>query len=178
MGKNQFAEILKKLSKEKEITQSDLARHLGLGRQAVSLYYLGKTNPELSTLIKIAEYFEVSLDYLVTGERPEHNQERMNLKLPEKALENLKNKKDSAARGVLLSDEKFYDNFSEAVKLFLNSKTVIEHIISDDKLSSLDIENKDILKIAAIEPSKIMENYFREFFNNLSQKHKHRRNSE
>ncbi|MBR2207175.1 MAG: helix-turn-helix transcriptional regulator [Synergistaceae bacterium] len=129
--------MLKRLSKEKNVNQSDLARHLELTRQSISLYYSGKITPELDTLVKIAEYFDVSLDYLVTGDRPEHNQVRAELGLSEKAIENLKNHQDdSAARNILLSDENFYSEFSEAMKMFLIFDLMTQDVkVFNDKFS-------------------------------------------
>ena len=45
-------------------TQAALAEYLGTSRTAVSHYAQGRREPDLSTMIKIAEYFQVSLDYL------------------------------------------------------------------------------------------------------------------
>ena len=166
MKEIRLSEMLKRLSKEKNVNQSDLARHLELTRQSISLYYSGKITPELDTLVKIAEYFDVSLDYLVTGDRPEHNQVRAELGLSEKAIENLKNHQDdSAARNILLSDENFYSEFSEAMKMFLIFDLMTQDVkVFNDKFSDLGLEGKDILKMVSIEPARIMENYFREFF--------------
>ena len=137
MKEIRLSEMLKRLSKEKNVNQSDLARHLELTRQSISLYYSGKITPELDTLVKIAEYFDVSLDYLVTGDRPEHNQVRAELGLSEKAIENLKNHQDdSAARNILLSDENFYSEFSEAMKMFLIFDLMTQDVkVFNDKFS-------------------------------------------
>ena len=45
-------------------TQQELADYLGVSRVAVSQYASGKREPDLSALVKIAEVFQVSLDYL------------------------------------------------------------------------------------------------------------------
>lgn len=60
-----FGERLKILRQEKEITQSQLGELLGVSARMVSFYEKDKHIPRDSeTLIKIAEYFNVSLDYL------------------------------------------------------------------------------------------------------------------
>lgn len=52
------------LMNSKKITQKQLADILGLSRSAIYKYQEGKAEPNIETLIKIADYFDVSLDYL------------------------------------------------------------------------------------------------------------------
>ena len=56
---------LKKLRKQKRITQIKLAMDLGLTQNSVSRFETGLRRPDYETLILIADYFHVSLDYLV-----------------------------------------------------------------------------------------------------------------
>lgn len=42
-----------------------LADYLGLNRSTVTHYVAGRTEPDIATLIKIADFFHVSVDYLV-----------------------------------------------------------------------------------------------------------------
>lgn len=58
--KNRIAE----LRKEKKISQSKLAKETGLTRQAISLYEIGKREPKLETWKKLADFFDVPVDYL------------------------------------------------------------------------------------------------------------------
>lgn len=60
-----FAENFKKLRKEKHITQQIIADYLGITRQAIAAYEKGKREPNLKMVVKIAEFFEVSVDYLL-----------------------------------------------------------------------------------------------------------------
>ena len=53
------------LRKEKKLTQSDLAEVLGISRQAYSNYENGKRQPDNETMLKLAEHFNVSVDYLL-----------------------------------------------------------------------------------------------------------------
>ena len=50
------------------ITQEDLAEKLMVSRQSISNWENGKFYPDINTLIKISEIFEVSLDNLVKGD--------------------------------------------------------------------------------------------------------------
>ena len=55
---------LKPLRKERKFTQEDLGDLVGVSKMRVSDYESGKTEPPLKTLIKIADVFNVSLDWL------------------------------------------------------------------------------------------------------------------
>ena len=56
---------LKELRKEKKKTQEEIASVLNLSTAAYGRYEVGNREPTLETLIKLADYYGVSLDYLV-----------------------------------------------------------------------------------------------------------------
>ncbi len=60
-----FGENLKKLRKEKDITQESLADYLGVSFQAVSKWERGDTYPDITVLPEIAAFFNVSTDDLL-----------------------------------------------------------------------------------------------------------------
>ena len=60
-------ERIKKLRKEKGLTQSQLADKLGVTDKAVSKWEVGEANPDISLLVNLANIFDVSVDYLLTG---------------------------------------------------------------------------------------------------------------
>ena len=60
-----FAENLKKYRLTCGMTQADMALHLGMTERGYRNYELGKHEPNLSTLIIIADELQVSLDDLV-----------------------------------------------------------------------------------------------------------------
>ena len=62
--KETFAERLKDLRTEKRIGQIELADKLQVSRGIISLWENGLREPTLSSLVKIAVFFGVSLDYL------------------------------------------------------------------------------------------------------------------
>lgn len=59
-----FNERLRQLMKKKGVTQAEMASLFGISRQSLSLYCNGKTQPNIETIVKMAEYFGVSVDYL------------------------------------------------------------------------------------------------------------------
>ena len=60
-----FGTILKELRKERMMTQTELASHLYTTQDSISLWELGKSYPDIPTLIKIAKFFDISTDYLL-----------------------------------------------------------------------------------------------------------------
>ena len=65
MKENKFGKILKDLRCEQDISQRVFGERLGVCNQTVSFWESGQREPDLDMLIKIAEYFEVSTDYLL-----------------------------------------------------------------------------------------------------------------
>lgn len=62
--KNIFSSRLIELRKEKKISTRALASEIGISQQAISQFEKGLTYPHVNTLTALADYFDVSLDYL------------------------------------------------------------------------------------------------------------------
>jgi len=62
-----FANNLKNLRESNNITQEQLAEYLKVSRPTVAGYETKSRQPDYERLEKIAEYFNVSIDYLITG---------------------------------------------------------------------------------------------------------------
>ena len=56
------------LRKSKGLTQKEIAEHIGVSRQAYANYESGNREPDFKTLLKLAEYLDVSTDYLLGRE--------------------------------------------------------------------------------------------------------------
>ena len=63
--KNIFCERLRELRIEKNMGQIELANALSVSKGIISLWENGLREPKLSNLIVLAQYFQVSIDYLV-----------------------------------------------------------------------------------------------------------------
>ena len=59
---------LKKIRKIKNLNQQKVAMDLNISREALSYYENGKREPSLTLLVQMSKYFNVSIDYLITGE--------------------------------------------------------------------------------------------------------------
>lgn len=60
-----FAKNLERIRKARKVSQSTLGKELGLTQQMISSYEKGISSPNVEILVKIADYFHVSLDTLV-----------------------------------------------------------------------------------------------------------------
>ncbi|MBQ8174499.1 MAG: helix-turn-helix transcriptional regulator [Clostridia bacterium] len=58
---------LKAVRKAKGYSQLKVAFDLNISREALSYYENGKRSPDISMLLKMSEYFDVSIHYLITG---------------------------------------------------------------------------------------------------------------
>ena len=63
--KLEIANSIKRLRKEKGITQLQLAMELNMSQNTISRYETGERQAGYDELIKIADYFNVSIDYLL-----------------------------------------------------------------------------------------------------------------
>ncbi len=59
---------LKKIRKERNLNQLKVALDLNISREALSHYENGKRSPDVDMLLRLSDYFGVSIDYLIRGE--------------------------------------------------------------------------------------------------------------
>lgn len=58
------------LMQERGVKASDVARQTGVKRAAISKWKTGRTSPGVNALILLADYFGVTVDYLVGHDTP------------------------------------------------------------------------------------------------------------
>ena len=73
MEQKKIGNFLKELRKEKGITQEQFAEVLGVSGRTVSRWETGNNMPDISLLVAIAEFFEVSIPEVINGERKSEN---------------------------------------------------------------------------------------------------------
>lgn len=56
---------IRELREDRDLRQIDVANATGIDQKTLSNYETGKTNPDSFSIIKLAEYFNVSTDYLL-----------------------------------------------------------------------------------------------------------------
>lgn len=119
-----FAVTLRNLMEKNHTTQKELAKFVGIRPQSLAQYCSGETTPNGEKLLKIAEYFKVTTDYLLTGTIIEDIPVREMLGLSERTVENMRLVKDGYFEDAplmlsvldrLLGDKDFYIALEKAV---------------------------------------------------------------
>ncbi|WP_341320862.1 helix-turn-helix transcriptional regulator [Solibacillus sp. FSL H8-0523] len=102
-----FSERLKNLRKAKKLSQYELADRLGFSRGKLANYEQGTREPDFATLEIIANFFDVSTDYLlgVTSGQPQDKEERDIAKRLKQFEAELENSDGLAFDGEPMSDE-------------------------------------------------------------------------
>lgn len=84
---------IRDLREDMDLRQSDLAEKTGIDQRTISNYETGKTAPDAYALIKLADFFGVSIDYLVGRIKHDYSTNEKKTKLIEqiqKQLDDLK----------------------------------------------------------------------------------------
>lgn len=98
-------ENLKAVREKKRVSQQEVADYLGITRQAYSHYEVGRRKPDYETLLKLAEFYGVSvLDLLEAEKAP--------------AVEGERSVSDDDIKFALFGDAEIDDELYEEVKAF------------------------------------------------------------
>ncbi len=65
MYKEIFQIKLKEARKKREFTQDEVAKELGVSRTNITNYETGRTEPDIETLCKLIELYNISADWLL-----------------------------------------------------------------------------------------------------------------
>lgn len=68
-----FLRRVRELREDHDLKQRELAEYLDIRQTTYSKYELGKIDIPVDALIKLADYYQVTLDYLVGREVPKKN---------------------------------------------------------------------------------------------------------
>ncbi len=82
MDQVRIGAFIKELRKEKGLTQEQLAERLNVSGRTVSRWETGANMPDISLLVELAEFFDVSIPEIIDGER---KSEKMNQETKEVA---------------------------------------------------------------------------------------------
>ena len=167
--KNRFSEILRLLLKQHGLTHIQFGKDVGLRPATISAYVTDIARPNIDTVIKIASYFDVSIDYLLTGETKENKILRDDLCLPEKALRTLtllaKTDKGKLALqhiGTLICDDEFVKTLTATIERFEDDVSAYprpEELSPAERVNPLAYMDYSEEKAA-----KSMYEFFKDFF--------------
>lgn len=87
-GDSMFAERLKKLRHEKDLTQAQLAAELNVAGGTIAMWETGKREPNFAITMQIADFFSTSTDYLLgySSSPPQQTLQPMEISPVEDAL--------------------------------------------------------------------------------------------
>lgn len=104
-GINLFGDILRELREENKMTQEDLGKLINVTKQAIYNYEKGDNEPNLTTLVKLSDIFNVSLDFLLG-----RTKQRQNLLIKNQLLLDTLNDKNK--KRILLDMCKSLENYN------------------------------------------------------------------
>ena len=73
---NNFSNNLKILRKENKLSQHDLASYLNISSKTISSWEKRRSEPKIDMLLKLCDYFHVTLDGLIKGMEEKRNDKR------------------------------------------------------------------------------------------------------
>ena len=100
MDQTKIGGFLKELRKEKNLTQEQFAEHLGVSGRTVSRWETGSNMPDISLLVEIAEFFDVSIPELIDGERKSGNMEQEVKEVAEKMSDYAGTEKETVIKNI------------------------------------------------------------------------------
>ncbi|EDU35705.1 DNA-binding helix-turn-helix protein [Clostridium sporogenes ATCC 15579] len=134
---------IKKLRKSKNITQEELGKNIGVTTSMVGMYETNARKPSYEVLIKIADFFCVSTDFLLNTE------EKLDM-----ALDSAKKIHDMVKKGLQESDCNYrFNNAEEAMKFILKQPSIMGYggfdasKMSDDEIVEFANELLNLLKM-------------------------------
>ena len=92
--------FLKDLRKEKGITQEQLAEKLGVSGRTISRWETGNNMPDISLLVEIAEYFDVSIPEIIKGERKSEDMKEEAKEVAETMSDYAKTEKEQLVKSI------------------------------------------------------------------------------
>ncbi len=76
MNQKKIGQFLRKLRNEKKLTQEQFAEIIGVSNRSISRWENGVNMPDFDLLIQIADYFDVSIEEILDGERKIENMDK------------------------------------------------------------------------------------------------------
>lgn len=123
MGKSTFGENLRRLRENRQLGQKEIADCIHKSIQAYSQYELGKREPDIETMITLADYFNVTLDRLLGRVPLRHIPDPA--KSSEQAQEEAK-KPAPSDHVVLLRSDEFSNEAMEKIRVYIEDIKTVE----------------------------------------------------
>ena len=117
-------EALRRLRREKGISMKELGKKIGVAESTISQYETGKREPDFETLLKLGEFFNVSVDYLLRGEQYHEKTPALTAKDERdisKKLEEALSQFESSQEGLMFQGEPLDDATKELIAISLRN---------------------------------------------------------
>ena len=128
MNQKKIGDFLRKLRYEKELTQIQLAEILFVSNKSVSRWEKGKSLPDIDILMKLAHFYDVSLEELLDGQRNEMTDNMENTVLKVAEFENEEKKKMKRITQILVLFSMVLMLISYILSNYLNQNDIIDFI--------------------------------------------------
>ena len=108
--------LLRILRKNKGLSMKELGEIIGVAESTISQYETGKREPDFETLLKLGEFFNVSVDYLLRGDNPQNNKTPALTKKDERDIaKTLANLKETLEEGLMFDGDPMSDEAKESI---------------------------------------------------------------
>lgn len=110
----EFSKTLKNLREIRDITQDELAKQLKVSRPTIAGYETKHRQPDFDKLLMISDFFQVSVDYLLTGKNPDKS---TTIDIPPISEKNLDRKVMNKYKELSLNDKQELLNYIQMLQL-------------------------------------------------------------
>lgn len=125
-------EIFQKLLNEKGVKTSDVARATGISNMTFSDWKRGKSVPKIDKLQKIADYFGVTVEYLMTGKNSETQLSKRDERDIGKKLEEILSEMESGD-GLMFNSGEMDEETREHLKASISVALTTAKLIAKEK---------------------------------------------
>ena len=145
-----LGDIIKKLRNNKKMLQQDLADVLTVSKSTIAMWETNKRIPDTTMLVKIADFFEVTVDYLLEEERRNSAIQKFGFCYSAEEIDNKKAlSREKISSGTLSNEEMINEAVNIYKALFSrslsNSGYSLQHISFEDYCAMmLNQEQRDI----------------------------------
>lgn len=131
-----FADRLQELRMCNGISQKTLAEAIGISRQSINSYELEERLPSVEAVSKIADFFNVSCDYLIRGIEAENLNVQRELGINQSTINKIRYCHQKETLNLMLSSNYFYELCELFENLYPAYQELIEVLNSDETLNT------------------------------------------